>query len=98
VGPVFEGLTAVRFRCRACGLDLRRHDVGDGPTLLALAVLAGLLAGAVIWVEVTHDPPLWLHLALWPALAFPLAFLLARPFKAALVGLLYLYNTGEIER
>ena len=31
-GKLFQGVLTVRERCPVCGLDLREHDSGDGPT------------------------------------------------------------------
>ena len=38
------------------------------------------------WVEFRFSPPLWVHAILWPAVTLPLAVLIMRPVKAALVA------------
>jgi uncharacterized protein (DUF983 family) len=94
---LFAGLLTVRERCRVCGLDLRAHDSGDGPAVLVIFVLASMVVGLAFWVEFRFAPPLWVHAVLWPVVTVPLAVLLMRPFKAALVALQFRYRASEME-
>ena len=96
-GPLFVGLLTVRPRCRVCDLDLSAHDSGDGPAVLVIFVLASVVVGLAFWVEFRFAPPLWVHAVLWPMVTVPLAVLLMRPFKAALVALQYRYRASEME-
>jgi uncharacterized protein (DUF983 family) len=95
-GALFSGLLAVRQRCAVCGLDLRAHDAGDGPAVLVIFPLGALVVGLAFWVEFTFAPPLWLHAVLWPAVTVPLAILLMRPMKAAMVALQYRHRASEM--
>lgn len=97
-GKLFAGLLTVRDRCPACGLDLRAHDTGDGPAVLVIFVLASVVVGLAAWVEFHFSPPLWVHAVLWPVVTIPLAVLLMRPLKAALVALQFRYRASEMER
>src|SRR5258708_7806833 len=60
-GALFEGLLAVRPECGVCGLDLRGHDSGDGPAVLAIMILGFVVVGLALVIEVKFQPPLWLH-------------------------------------
>jgi uncharacterized protein (DUF983 family) len=95
-GRLFTGLLTVRDRCESCGLDLRAHDVGDGPAALVIFVLTVVVIGLALWVEFRFSPPLWVHAVLWPLVTFPLAIALMRPLKAALVALQYKYRSSEM--
>ena len=88
-GPLFEGLLAVRPRCDLCGLDLRHHDSGDGPAVLAIMILGFVVVGLALVVEVKYQPPFWLHALLWLPLTLGLGILLLRPLKAWLVAEAY---------
>ena len=60
-----------------------------------------LLLGAIIvtlafWVEFRFSPPLWVHAVLWPVITVPLAVLLMRPAKAALIALQFRYRSREM--
>ena len=94
---MFAGLLTVRERCEACGLDLRATDTGDGPAVLVVFVLGAVVVTMAFWVEFHFAPPLWVHAVLWPVVTIPLAVLMMRPLKAALVALQYRYRASEME-
>lgn len=89
-------MLAIRERCPVCALDLREHDSGDGPAVLVFFVLATIVVALVFWVEFTFNPPLWVHVVLWPLVTFPLAIALIRPTKAAMVALQYRLRSSEM--
>lgn len=88
-GAVFAGLLNVRARCAVCGLDLSEHDAGDGPAVAVILLLGALVVGLAFWVEFHFAPPLWVHAVIWPIFTIPVAILMMRPLKAALVALQY---------
>lgn len=86
-GPLYRGpLLALRDRCPKCGLDYSGADVGDGTAVPVILVLGSLVVGLAFWVEFTFSPPLWVHAVIWPLVTVPLAILMMRPLKAALVA------------
>ena len=95
-GKLFRGVLTVRDACAVCGLDLREHDSGDGPTVLVIFLLGTIVVGLAFWVEFSFAPPLWLHAIIWPAVTLPLAILLMRPMKAAMVALQYKHRASEM--
>ena len=95
-GRLYRNLLQIRDRCDACGLDLRANDTGDGAAALVTLVLGALIVVLAVWVEVRFSPPLWLHAVLWPMLTVPLAILLIRHAKAALVAMQYRYRSSEM--
>jgi len=95
-GKLFNGVLAVRDRCAVCGLDLRAHDSGDGPAVLVFFVLATVIIGLVFWVEFSFAPPLWVHAVIWPLVTIPLAIVLIRPLKAAMVALQFRHRASEM--
>jgi uncharacterized protein (DUF983 family) len=95
-GRLFDGLLTVRPRCETCGLDLREHDTGDGPAVLVMFVLGTIVVVLAFWVEFTFSPPLWVHAVLWPLVTVPLAVLMMRPLKAALVALQFKHRSREM--
>lgn len=95
-GRLFRGLLTVRDRCAVCGLDLCEHDTGDGPAVLVIFVLGTIVVGLAFWVEFTFSPPLWVHAVLWPVVTLPLAIVLMRPMKAAMVALQYRHRASEM--
>lgn len=96
-GPLFTGLLTVRDACPNCGLDLRANDTGDGPASLVILVLASIVVALAFWVDFRFSPPLWVHAVLWPVVTIPLALLMMRPLKAALVALHFRTRAGGRE-
>ena len=96
VGRLFHHLLEVRERCGHCGLQLAQSDSGDGATALVILVLGAIVVALAFWTEFRFNPPLWLHMVLWPALTIPLAVLLVRPTKAALIALQYRHRSTEM--
>ena len=95
-GRLFQGLLQVRERCEACDLDLRANDAGDGAAAGVILVLGAIVVIMAFWVEFRFEPPLWVHVVLWPVITVPLAVLLMRPAKAALVALQYRHRATEM--
>lgn len=94
-GALFEGLLAVRPECGRCGLDLRGHDSGDGPAVLAIMILGFVVVGLALVIEVKFQPPLWLHAVLWLPLTLVGGIALLRPLKAWLVAEAYHRRRSE---
>lgn len=94
-GPFFAGLLSVREACPACGLDLRAHDTGDGPTVAGILIVGTLAVVAALVVDARYQPPLWLHALLWPVVVLPLSVHVMRAAKAALASLQYRHRQGE---
>lgn len=95
-GRLYEGYLTVRDRCEICGLDMRRHDSGDGPAVFLIFILGFVVVGLAIWVEVAFLPPLWVHALIWPVVILGLALAMLRPAKAILVALQYRHRPEEM--
>ena len=95
-GALFRNLLEVRDRCEVCGLDLRDCDTGDGAIVGVIMVLGAVVVALAFWVEFRFSPPLWVHAVLWPVVTIPLAVLMMRPAKAALVALQYRHRASEM--
>ena len=61
-----------------------------------ILVLGAIVVALAFWVEFHFYPPLWVHAILWPVVTIPLAMLLMRPAKAALVALQYRHRASEM--
>ena len=95
-GPLFRNLLEVRDTCEVCGLDLRTNDAGDGAVVGVILLLGAVVVALAFWVEFRFSPPLWLHAILWPVVTVPLAVLMMRPAKAALVALQFRHRSSEM--
>lgn len=62
---LFAGYARFADRCRVCGLDFTRFNVGDGPAAFLTLVIGTLVTALAIWVQLKFDPPFWVHILLW---------------------------------
>ncbi len=97
-GRLLDGMLAVRERCEVCDLDLRGQDAGDGPAVFVILILGFLSVGLAVLVELKFSPPMWVHIAIWPAFIFGLAVVMLRALKATLIALQYRYRETELDR
>ncbi len=71
-------------------------DSGDGAAVGVIFVLGAIVVGLAFWVDFKFDPPLWVHAVIWPLVTVPLAVLLMRPAKAALIWSQYRNRASEM--
>jgi uncharacterized protein (DUF983 family) len=88
-GRLFGRFLKVNDACRSCGAELHHHRADDLPPYLVILIVAHLVGWGILTVETRFEVPLWLHLAVWPALTVMLSLLLLQPVKGAVVGLQY---------
>jgi uncharacterized protein (DUF983 family) len=82
--------------CPVCGLDFGQSDTGDAGAVLVIILLVAIVVGLAFWVDVRFNPPLWVHAVLWPVVTVPLAILIMRPMKAALVAVQFRTRPNEM--
>lgn len=95
---LFDGVTRFAPRCRACGLDYSRFNVGDGPAAFLTLIVGGVIVGLALWLELSVSPPFWLHALLWIPLTVALVMGGLRVAKAALLASEYRNRAGEAGR
>lgn len=88
----------MRPACQVCGLDYSKVDTGDGPAVFIILIAGFLIVGLALIVEVTYQPPYWVHAAIFLPLGLLLPAALLRPFKATLVALQYHNSAREGRR
>lgn len=86
---LFAGVAKFAPRCRACALDFSAFNVGDGPAAFLTLGVGALVTILAVWLELSVEPPFWVHIALWlplvvglviGGLRFTKAWLLVREF------------------
>jgi uncharacterized protein (DUF983 family) len=95
-GKLFTGLLTLQPACPVCGLDFGQADTGDAGAVIVIIVLGAFVLVMAFWVEFRFNPPLWVHAILWPAVTLPLAVLITRPMKAALVAVQFRTRPNEM--
>lgn len=94
-GRLFAGFLRLRPGCESCGLNFGFADSGDGPAFFVMSIVGILVVALALWAEFAYEPPIWLHMVLWSALAIVLSLVLIRPAKGILVGLQYHHKAEE---
>jgi uncharacterized protein (DUF983 family) len=94
-GKLFNGYLAVGPCCTHCKLDYTFFDVGDGAAVFAILIVGAIVTGGALWVEVTYQPPYWVHAVLWIPLIGILTLTFLRLTKAFLLVLQYRRQAGE---
>ena len=82
---LFSGWTRFAERCRACGLDLTGFNVGDGPAAFLTMIVGALVVALALALQLSAEPPWWVHAALWIPLTVAGVVLGRRVVKAALL-------------
>jgi uncharacterized protein (DUF983 family) len=94
-GRLFTGYLKIADRCDVCGMSFHGHDTGDGPVVPILLVIGAIIVGAALWLELVHEPPVWVHLLIWIPLGTVLTLGIMVPLKGMAVGLQYKYRSTE---
>ena len=94
-GRLFRGVLAVGERCGNCRLDYDFADAGDGPVVFVILITGFLVVGLALWMEVSLNPPLWVHFLLWIPLILILGLTSLRLIKGLLIALQYTNKAAE---
>lgn len=94
-GRLFNGFLTLARRCETCGLDFSFADPADGPAFFVMMTMAIPATAFGVWIELTYEPGLWLHLL--TTLPFMLLSCIPpiRPFKGMLVASQYFHKAEE---
>ncbi|MFI5016047.1 MAG: DUF983 domain-containing protein [Hyphomicrobiales bacterium] len=95
-GRLFEHWLTVAERCEVCGLDYGNlAEAGDAPAVFLNLALGAVVVGLALWVEVTYEPPFWVHILLWFPLIAILGIATLRPLKGLTIAHSYLRGIQE---
>jgi len=91
-GALFVGYLRIVPVCKSCGLRFANFATEDGPASLIILPLCMLTAGGSLVLEVMKQPPIWVHILVWPTFIALSVGSLLRPVKAGMVALQYRYR------
>ena len=86
---LFSGWVKFADRCPSCGLDYGAFNVGDGPAAFLTLIVGAIVVILSVGLELAAEPPLWLHLLIWPPVTLLLVIFSLRWAKGALLALEY---------
>ena len=93
---LFGGLVKFAPRCRVCGLDFDRFNVGDGPAAFLTLVIGALVVVMALVLEFKVHPPLWVHALVWLPVIFGATIWGLRVTKAWLLQAEYWRKAKEV--
>ena len=86
-GSLYRAYLKTVEACPGCGEAMHHHRADDAPPYVTIFVVGHLVVASVLAVDMVHEWPMWLIVAVW----FPITIALCLAFlpvaKGALVGL-----------
>ena len=83
---LFSGVITFSSVCPKCRLSFEAFNVGDGAAAFLIFFIAAFVFAGVIFVQLSYDPPWWVHIVLWVPVTLALTIGLLRVSKAALLA------------
>lgn len=95
---MFTGPIKFADRCRACGLEFSKFNVGDGPAAFLTMIVGAIIVALALTLQLSIEPPWWVHVILWVPLTTAGVIGGLRVSKAALLYSEYKQKAGEAGR
>ena len=92
---LYGSLLGFAPRCPFCDLDFGQFNVGDGPAAFLILIVGALVTIGAVMLQLSTEPPFWVHILIWTPLSGFLVIALLRIAKAALVTLEYKNRARE---
>lgn len=60
-----------------------------------MLVIGGVIVGLALWLELTYEPPLWLHVVIWAPAVTLITMAALPPLKGINIALQHRYRSTE---
>ena len=94
-GALFDGFLNLAKQCDNCSLDYEFADSADGPAVFVILLAGFLIVALALLVEISYQPPYWLHAVLWLPIGIIIPLAMLRPLKGMLIGLQFKNSAKE---
>jgi uncharacterized protein (DUF983 family) len=96
-GHLFRPRTFLKLaaRCDFCGLDFNFADPADGPAFFSTMAMSFPIVGFALWLDMTYQPPFWVHLITTLPLLLIFCIVPLRPLKGWLVCSQYFHKAEQ---
>jgi uncharacterized protein (DUF983 family) len=94
-GKMFESFLKLKPKCEACGLDYSFADPADGPAFFVMMFLCIPAVAFPLWLELTYNPPTWVHLVTTLPLILLTCIPPLQPLKGWLVASQFFHKAEE---
>ncbi len=92
---LFRGAVSFAPKCGTCALDYTQFNVGDGPAAFLIMIVGAIVTICAVSLQLSVEPPFWVHIILWVPLTAALVVGLLRLAKGALLVLEYRNRARE---
>ena len=98
-GDIYPSLISftLKDRCECCGLDFSKNDNADGPAVFVMGVLCFVVVPAALALDMTIQPPIWVHAILWSFVTLVLAILGLKPMTGYVMSLQYKHRPRDFD-
>jgi uncharacterized protein (DUF983 family) len=86
-GRLFRTYLKVADNCSVCGEELFHQQADDAPPYFTMAIVGHIVIALMLAVEISYQPPIWVHLSLWVPLTIVLSLALLPIVKGSIVGM-----------
>ena len=94
-GRLYKSMLKPVDHCAMCGLDMSFAEEGDGPAVLVILLLGGVIAGLALAFENIFHPPVWVHMILWLPVTIFMAVFALRAMKGIMIASQYKTKAAE---
>ncbi len=96
-GDIYPSLRAFKLKdkCDVCGLALSQNDNADGPAVFVMAILCFMIVPSALALDLTIQPPIWVHAVLWGSLTILLSILGLKPMTGLIMHLQFKHRPGD---
>jgi uncharacterized protein (DUF983 family) len=92
---LFRGVVSFAGKCDGCALDFTQFNVGDGPAAFLIMIVGAVVTLCAVSLQLSVDPPFWVHILLWVPVTGALVVGLLRLAKGTLLVLEYRNRARE---
>lgn len=94
-GRLYQSFLKVAERCSNCGLELSKHDAGDGAVPFVILLVGAISVGIGAFLLIAFDAPVWVPIAVIVPLTILLVLLILPKAKGLLIALQYVNQAGD---
>lgn len=96
-GKLFHKYLKPTDTCEVCHTELGHIRADDFPPYVTMFLVGHVIVPLILLSEKLYAPEIWLHMAVWPALAIVMTLGLLPVVKGIIVGLMYHLNLSGSE-
>ncbi|MGV8995837.1 MAG: DUF983 domain-containing protein [Parvibaculaceae bacterium] len=86
-GKLFRKYLKTNDTCPHCNEELFHQEADDAPPYFTILIVGHIVVPLMLAVELAYQPPIWVHMAIWPLMTLVLCLAMLPRIKGAVVGI-----------